>query len=244
MAVAHLVGGEGGVFHAGDVDQAGVLGEKQAFARQVVVEGVVHQLECVAAANLVDGAHGLRLAAHGAFFKAQGFHQADQTGFVQQGLELGEGVDQIEVALVGGAVVAQVVGGAEHQGLGTAGHGVGNHVLGFLQALGIELLETLQRVDGADGQALELGGGTDVGGLGTVDHFRVGQVVADFDGTHAQALGHGGEGGEGDARCADAVDGKRDGGCHGVCLLKKMGLSVDGSGRHCRQATPLWQRFF
>ena len=127
-------------------------------------------------------------------------------------------VHQIGVALIGGAGITQAIGGAQHQGFGTAGHGVGNHVAGLGRPGVVKLLEALQRVDGTNDQAVRVGNGAYVLARSAVHHLHTGQVVADFNRMHAQALGQGREFGKANARCTDAVDGKLDALAHGENL--------------------------
>ncbi len=68
--------GKAAVLDARDVDEARPLGEQFLLAGQVVVEGVVKQLEPVTGPDIVDRVHGRPLGPQRAFGEAQRLDQA------------------------------------------------------------------------------------------------------------------------------------------------------------------------
>ena len=63
VGVEHVGDGDGGVGDAGNMHEAGAFGEELGLAREVMVEGVMHQLIDIAAAGRIDCPHGLGLGA-------------------------------------------------------------------------------------------------------------------------------------------------------------------------------------
>ena len=76
MLIADVLSAGAAVLDARDVDEPGALREELALAGEVMVEGVVQDLERVGTAGRVDRLDGGPLGAQGAFLKAQGFDKA------------------------------------------------------------------------------------------------------------------------------------------------------------------------
>ena len=123
-------------------------------------------------------------------------------------------LEQVGMAFGRRALVVPAVEWAHDERFGSALRGVLRHRGRAAFEIGVEDIEGIKRVDRADGDPGRGSRCLDCRRRSAVLHFDAGQVVADFDAIDAETLAHRQVVDEGDARCADAVEGETDGTAH------------------------------